>query len=182
MANHSKTQAEKFPITLTLVFVGFVLFQLLFVFRFILFAMVLSVFPLNDFCLPLWYLRIPFSLDTQIWWCYTFAQDTLLKVFTIRTKTDNWNQHIIGINNTFHRNVNTFTVKVLQLNDIKSIYTMYKMYKCIGNKGFMKTQHGIIYVRNSLLPLNHQTIDRFKLFKLLYISSGYNPLVVSRTH
>ena len=32
----------------------------MFVFLFILLAMVLSVFRLNDFCLPLWYLRIPF--------------------------------------------------------------------------------------------------------------------------
>ena len=31
------------------------------VFRFILLAMVLSVFRLNDFYLPLWYLRIPFN-------------------------------------------------------------------------------------------------------------------------
>ena len=32
----------------------------MFVFRFIVWAMVLSVFRINDFCLPLWYLRIPY--------------------------------------------------------------------------------------------------------------------------
>ena len=53
---------------LTLVFVGFGLLQLLFqcsvvcsmfVFRFILLVVVLSVFRFNDLCLPLWYLRSP---------------------------------------------------------------------------------------------------------------------------
>ena len=33
----------------------------MFVFHFILLAMVLPVFRLNDFCLSLWYLQIPFS-------------------------------------------------------------------------------------------------------------------------
>ena len=37
----------------------------MFVFRFILLAIVLSVFLLNDFCLPLWYLRIPFHTGPQ---------------------------------------------------------------------------------------------------------------------
>ena len=60
---------------LTLVFVGFVLFVLsfqcsvlcsMFVFCFILLAVVLSVFRLNDFCLPLWYLQIPFRVFSQL--------------------------------------------------------------------------------------------------------------------
>ena len=33
----------------------------MFVFSFILLVVVLSVFRLNDFCLPLWYLRIPYT-------------------------------------------------------------------------------------------------------------------------
>ena len=42
----------------------------MFVVRFFLLAMVLSVFRLNDFCLPLWYLRIPFIEICCI--CYNF--------------------------------------------------------------------------------------------------------------
>ena len=43
----------------------------MFVFRFVLLAMVLSVFRLNDFCLLLWYLRIPFGfLYCQYQWTY----------------------------------------------------------------------------------------------------------------
>ena len=43
----------------------------MFVFRFILLTMALSVFRLNDFCLPLWYLRINFKFKFKRFYLQT---------------------------------------------------------------------------------------------------------------
>ena len=55
----------------------------LFVFRFMLLAMVLSVFRLNDFCLPLWYLQISVL---KMSWNWDFEHNCTASLFNFPFK------------------------------------------------------------------------------------------------
>ena len=86
----------------------------IFVFRFILFALVLSVFRLNDFCLPLWYLRI---LYLQFWKCDSWPH--LKVIFSPNPKL-----HLNFLTYTYFRTTSVsddeISLLVKQSNDFKA--------------------------------------------------------------